>query len=132
MKKENSTHSLNGKVINDSCTTAVALSLISGRWKLNILWELVEGDARFSDIRGKIPNISERMLALQLKALEKDGLVFRSVFAEVPPRVEYGLTPLGRTMEPMLRSISDWGEEYAKKLGGVIADSPNLSIFEKP
>ena len=112
MKKENSTNAINQKVINATCGTAVTLALISGRWKLNILWQLLDGKLRYKEIRHKIPNISERMLAMQLRELENDGLVSRHVYPEVPPRVEYELTPLGRTMEPMLRSIDEWGDAY--------------------
>ena len=112
MKKENSTHSLNEKVINASCGTAVTLALISGRWKPTILWQLLEGRLRYGDIKKRIPGISERMLAMQLKSLEADGLVIRTVYPEVPPRVEYELSPLGLTMEPMLRSIDEWGDAY--------------------
>lgn len=118
MKKENSTNSLNQRIINATCGTAVTLALISGRWKLNILWQLLEGRQRYGDIRKKIPNISERMLAMQLKGLETDGLIIRTVYPEVPPRVEYELSPLGRTMEPMLRSIDEWGNTYKAALQG--------------
>ena len=112
MKKENSTNAINQKIINATCGTAVTLALISGRWKLNILWQLLDGRLRYKEIRFRIPSISERMLAMQLRDLESDGLVNRHVFPEVPPRVEYELTPLGRTMEPMLRSIDEWGDTY--------------------
>lgn len=116
MKKENSTNSINQKIINASCGTAVTLALISGRWKLNILWQLLEGKLRYGDIKKRIPNISERMLALQLKEMEIDRLVTRTVYPQVPPRVEYELTSLGQSMEPMLRSIDEWGDEYKKTM----------------
>lgn len=116
MKKENSTNSINQKIINASCGTAVTLALISGRWKLNILWQLLEGKLRYGDIKKRIPNISERMLALQLKEMETDGLVTRTVYPQVPPRVDYELTNLGQSMEPMLRSIDEWGDEYKKTM----------------
>lgn len=116
MKKENSTNSINQKVINATCGTAVTLALISGRWKLNILWQLLDGRIRYGDIKKRIPNISERMLALQLKDLENDGLIIRTVYAEVPPRVEYELSKLGYTMEPMLKSIDQWGEKYKETI----------------
>jgi DNA-binding HxlR family transcriptional regulator len=116
MKKENSTNSLNQKVIEATCGTAVTLALISGRWKMNILWQLLEGKMRYSDLRNSIPNISERMLVMQLKEMEKDNLISRTVYPEVPPRVVYELTELGLSLEPMLKSIDDWGNEYRKKI----------------
>lgn len=99
-----------------TCGTAVTLALISGRWKMNILWQLLEGKMRYSDLRNSISNISERMLVMQLREMEKDNLVVRTVYPEVPPRVEYELTELGLSMEPMLKSIEDWGNEYRKKI----------------
>lgn len=116
MKKENSTNSINQKIINATCGTAVTLALISGRWKPNILWQLLEGKLRYGDIKKRIPNISERMLAMQLKEMEADGLVTRTVHAEVPPRVDYELTGLGLSMEPMLRSIDEWGDNYRETI----------------
>lgn len=116
MKKENSTNSINQKIINATCGTAVTLALISGRWKLNILWQLLEGKLRYGDIKKRIPNISERMLAMQLKEMEADGLVTRTVYPEVPPRVDYELTDLGLSMEPMLRSIDEWGDNYREAI----------------
>jgi DNA-binding HxlR family transcriptional regulator len=112
MKKENSTNAINQKEIIATCGTAVTLALISGRWKPTILWQLLEGKLRYTEIKKRIPNISERMLAMQLKDLESDGLVARTVYPEVPPRVEYELTSLGLTMESMLRSIDEWGDKY--------------------
>jgi DNA-binding HxlR family transcriptional regulator len=116
MKKENSTNSINQKIINATCGTTVTLALISGRWKPNILWQLLEGKLRYGDIKKKIPNISERMLAMQLKEMEADGLVTRTVHAEVPPRVDYELTGLGQSMKPMLRSIDEWGDNYREAI----------------
>jgi len=113
MRKNNSTNSLNEKKINATCRMGYALSLIGGRWKTNILWRLLAVDRlRYSALRRMIPDISERMLVNQLRELEADQLVNRIVYPEVPPRVEYELTSLGRSMKPMLKSISDWGEMH--------------------
>ena len=115
MRKSTSTNSLNEKKINATCGMGYALSLIGGRWKTNILWRLLGTDRlRYSALRKMIPDISERMLVNQLRELEADQLVNRIVYPEVPPRVEYELTPLGRSMKPMLKSISDWGEMHRK------------------
>lgn len=110
MRKETSTNYFNEKKINASCGMAYTLSLIGGRWKPNILWQLlIHGRMRYSELRKMIPKVSERMLVAQLRELEKDQLIDRIVHPEVPPRVEYELTELGYSMKPMLESISDWG-----------------------
>ena len=115
MRKINSSNALNEKKILATCGMGYALSLIGGRWKSNILWRLLSnGKLRYSELRKLIPDISERMLVAQLRELEGDQLVVRIVHAEVPPRVEYELTALGRSMKPMLQSISDWGEMHRK------------------
>ncbi|GAB2796412.1 hypothetical protein GCM10027275_47170 [Rhabdobacter roseus] len=138
MKKMNSTNQHNLETIRAICGTAHALSVIGGRWKPTILHLLLHGKMRYGRLRRVIPGISERMLVLQLRELEKDGLVRRIVYAEVPPRVEYELTEEGLSMKPMLESISAWGryhhaknqteqeeneeEELAKKLEQVLGD----------
>jgi DNA-binding HxlR family transcriptional regulator len=117
MRKTNSSNSLNEKLIKSTCGMGYALSLIGGRWKSNILWRLVRGGRlRYSELRKLIPDISERMLVAQLRELEADQLITRIVYPEVPPRVEYELTSLGQSMQPMLQSISDWGEMHRKEV----------------
>ncbi|RAJ05543.1 HxlR family transcriptional regulator [Chitinophaga skermanii] len=116
MRKSNSTYTLNETIINATCGTAVTLALIGGRWKLNILWILLEGKSRFSEIKKKMPLVSERMLALQLKELEKAKIIERTVYPEVPPRVEYELTEIGQSMIPMLRVINAWGAQYQQQV----------------
>ncbi|MBW8686953.1 winged helix-turn-helix transcriptional regulator [Chitinophaga sp. B61] len=91
---------------------AYTLDLIGGRWKPSILWALLDGKLRYSELKKNIPEVSERILVLQLRELEKDGLIKRKVYAEVPPRVEYELTNDGQSMKPMLQCISDWGEQH--------------------
>lgn len=110
-KKENSTNSINGEELLRSCGIAYTLSLIGGRWKPTILWELVAGARRYSELKKGIPDVSERVLVLQLRELEQAGLVTRSVYAEVPPRVEYALTDRGWSMKDLLHQLSDWGEK---------------------
>lgn len=89
---------------------AFTLSLIGGRWKPAILWALLRGRMRYNELKKTIQQISERMLSAQLRELEEHGLIERFVFPEVPPRVEYELTPLGRSMEDLLQQLSDWGD----------------------
>jgi DNA-binding HxlR family transcriptional regulator len=82
-----------------------------------VLFRLLSGTHRFGELRRRLPNCSERMLTLQLRELEEDGLVKRTVYAEVPPRVEYELTTFGRSLEPVLVGMRDWGERYKRRLG---------------
>lgn len=112
MRKETSTNSINEALINEVCGTAHALSIIGGRWKPTILHILLHGKFRYSKLRAVIPGISERMLVLQLRELEAHGIVLRTVHPEVPPRVEYELTPHGLSMREMLQSISAWGQMH--------------------
>jgi DNA-binding HxlR family transcriptional regulator len=98
------------------CSVATTLEMVGGRWKAPILFYLLGGTRRFGEIRRCLPGITQRMLTLQLRELEKDGVVTRRVYAEVPPRVEYSLTDLGRTLKPVLTSMSQWGQVYETRL----------------
>ena len=112
MKKENSSNAINGRQLRGDCGTAYTLSLIGGRWKPSILWRLLDGPTRYNELKKGISGVSERVLVLQLRELERDGLISRIVYPEVPTRVEYELTALGYSMENMLQSISDWGVKH--------------------
>ena len=113
MRKTTSTNYINEEKINASCGMAYTLSLIGGRWKPAILWQLLlNGRMRYSQLRKSLPDISERILVAHLRELEEDLVVSRIVHPEVPPRVEYELTELGYTMKPMLKMISSWGEKH--------------------
>jgi DNA-binding HxlR family transcriptional regulator len=109
MRKENSTNTLNKQQIDKDCGMSYTLTAIGGRWKPAIMFRLTRGKMRYSELRDSIPNVTERMLVLQLRELEKDGLVKRIVYAEVPPRVEYQLTDKGNSLRPILKSLSEWG-----------------------
>src|SRR5690606_39100972 len=103
MKKENSTNSINEKYLNETCGISYTLSLIGGRWKINIISYLLSGKRlRYSELKERLSGISERMLIKQLKELENDKLIRRLVYPQVPPKVEYELTDLGRTLEGIL------------------------------
>lgn len=95
------------------CSVEATLALIDGKWKGVILHHLMEETMRFSTFRRRMPNVTQRMLTNQLRELEADGLVSRTVYAEVPPRVEYRLTDLGRTLEPVINALRHWGEVHA-------------------
>ncbi len=118
MRKQESTNALNESVILRNCGMAYTLSVISGRWKPAILFNLMDGKMRYNELRRAIDGVSERMLVAQLRELEEAGLVKRIVYPEVPPRVEYELTALGRSTEDMLNSMSDWGNMHREKKRG--------------
>ena len=97
------------------CDVEATLSVIGGRWKPVLVCHLLEGRKRFGALRRLTPNATERMITLQLRELEADGVLSRHVFAEVPPRVEYELTEFGRSLEPILTVMRDWGAEFKAK-----------------
>lgn len=97
------------------CPVATTVQLIGNKWKLLILRNLIYNDSqRFTDFIKSIPAISKKVLTDNLRALEEDGLVSREVFAEIPPRVEYSLTALGKTLKPILDAMMNWGTDYKK------------------
>ncbi|MEO1146927.1 MAG: helix-turn-helix domain-containing protein, partial [Cyanobacteria bacterium J06638_22] len=89
------------------------LDLIGGKWKSVILFRLMEGTKRFNELHRLIPRVTQRILTLQLRELEEDGLISRKVYQEIPPRVEYSLTEFGLTLKPLLVELKVWGEAYA-------------------
>ncbi len=98
-----------------NCTFELTLELIGGKWKPLIVWHLGQyGTMRFSELKKTIPSVTQKMLTQQLRELEEDNLVHREVYAQVPPKVEYSLTELGQSLMPMLKTMNDWGGEYAK------------------
>lgn len=99
------------------CPVATTVQLIGNKWKLLILRNLIyNGTQRFGDFIKSIPGISKKVLTDDLRALENDGIIEREVFAEVPPRVEYSLSPLGKSLKPVLDAMFDWGTDYKKNL----------------
>ncbi|MBB4228192.1 winged helix-turn-helix transcriptional regulator [Rhizobium mongolense] len=94
------------------CPVEATLGHLDGKWKGVILFHLMDGTLRFNELRRKLPAVTQRMLTKQLRELEESGLVSRTVYPVVPPRVEYALTPLGETLKPVIRALAAWGEEY--------------------
>lgn len=94
------------------CPVRAALDLIGGKWKGLVLFHLLEGPLRFNEVQRRLRGVTQRMLTLQLRELEADGLIHREVYPVVPPKVEYSLTPRGRTLEPILRALRTWGVEH--------------------
>lgn len=110
--------SLNGKDYH--CSLDITMSYIGGKWKTVVLWYLKNGKKRFTELKRYIPDITDKMLSIQLKSLEKDGIVARRIYAEVPPRVEYELTEEGKSLIPVLEAIAKWGRDKGEKYGKLV------------
>ena len=98
-----------------ACPVEVTLMLISDRWKVLILRDLLSGTKRFGELKKSIGSISQKVLTSNLRSMEEDGLLTRKVYAEVPPRVEYTLTEMGESLRPVIAAMFDWGLEYKKR-----------------
>ena len=99
-----------------ACPVATTVQLIGSKWKLLILRNLLQRPWRFNELRRDLEGISQKVLTDSLRAMEEDGIITRTVYPEVPPRVEYALSPLGESMRPILDAMAQWGTEYNKKL----------------
>lgn len=98
------------------CCASLTMGIIGGKWKTVILYHLMEGKLRYSELRKCMPTVTERTLSLQLQALEEDGLVLRKVYHKKPPlKVEYSLTEFGKSVVPLIQSIADWGDFVVEK-----------------
>ena len=98
------------------CTAVTTtLAIIGGKWKILILYHLCAGTQRFNELRRLLPDITQRMLTLQLRELEDDGIVHREVYPQVPPKVGYSLTAFGATLIPVIEVMDAWGKQYASE-----------------
>src|SRR5271156_2523400 len=111
-----------------TCGVQTTLSVIEGHWKLPILFRLLDGKQRFGALRRYLPVATQRMLTLHLRELERDGLIHREVYREVPPKVEYSLTEMGRSLEPLLRFMSEWGHTNRGSLVAAIESLAHASM----
>ena len=98
-----------------ACPVETTLMLIGDKWKVLILRDLMSGTKRFGELKKSIGHVTQKVLTAQLRDMEAKGLLTRKVYAEVPPRVEYSLTELGRSLKPILDSMWVWGEDYKRK-----------------
>jgi len=114
------------------CGVQTTLSVIEGHWKLPILFRLLGGTRRFGELRKHLPAATQRMLTLHLRELERDGLIHREVYREVPPKVEYSLTDMGRSLEPLLRFMSDWGHANRALMVAAIENFAATTVDEAP
>jgi len=103
------------------CSVDVTLDIFNDRWKMKIIWFLLEGDKRFKDLHSDIPDISQKTLTVKLKELEKKNIIFREVFPEVPPKVVYSLSPIGKKLEPVVKEMYEWGLAYVQEHGELTA-----------
>ena len=94
------------------CPLEATLDVIGGRWKGLILYHLLRGDRRYGEMQRLLPAVSQRMLTLQLRELEENGIIHREIFRQIPPKVEYSLTEFGRSLEPVLLAMCEWGKQY--------------------
>lgn len=98
------------------CPVATTVQLIGSKWKLLILRNLLQRPWRFNEIKKSLPGISQKVLTDSLRSMEKDNIITRTVYPEVPPRVEYSLSDVGKTMRPIINAMANWGEDYKKNL----------------
>lgn len=117
------------------CAVEATLAVVGGRWKPVLLFHLLDGPKRFGELRRLTPNATERMITLQLRELEADGVVAREVFPVVPPHVEYRLTPFGRSLKSLLIQMRDWGEAFKRErqagAGDDQAGAPTRELAER-
>ena len=100
------------KKLKTKCPAEVTVNIIGGRWKLLILYHLFQGVKRFSELQRSVSGITQKMLTQQLREMEKDGLVHREIYPQVPPKVEYSLTPLGESLRSVVDTMSRWGKMF--------------------
>ena len=113
-------YKLHDKVYN--CAMDITMDYIGGKWKSVVLWYLMKKRLRFGDLKKAMPDITEKMLSIQLRKLEKDGLIKRHIFAEVPPRVEYTLTEAGESLTTILNELAKWGRDKGYNEGKVVKE----------
>ena len=101
---------------NVSCLVETTLAVIGGRWKVLILQQLFDGVRRFNELHRALAGVTHKTLTQQLRELEADGVIARKVFVQIPPKVEYSLTPLGKTLEPVLTAMHKWAERHGDEL----------------
>ena len=119
------------------CPFKTAQTLIAGKYKSEILLMLIHGTLRYSNLARRMPGVAPKVLTQQLREMEADGLIIRTIFPEVPPRVEYSLTQLGKSAQPVLEAMRNWGEEYLRACGkepdcDTCAEAPWQAAHEWP
>jgi DNA-binding HxlR family transcriptional regulator len=113
-------HAKDGRTYH--CPVEAALDVIGGKWKPLILWHLGDNVLRFGELQRSLPGVNAKMLTKQLRELEKDGVIRRTLYPEVPPRVEYTITDFGRTLIPILQALCTWGATYLENGNGPVPE----------
>jgi DNA-binding HxlR family transcriptional regulator len=106
------------------CPVEACLEVIGGKWKGLIVFYLLGGTKRFNELRRLLPGVTQRMLTRQLRELEADRIIQRTIYDEVPPRVEYSLTEFGKTLETIIRMLQRWGTEYLDEINAIRQEDP--------
>jgi len=112
--------------INDKefkCSVGVTLDIFNDKWKLGIIWHLLDSDKRFKELHEEISEITQKTLTVKLRELESKNIIHREVFPEVPPKVVYSLTPIGKQLRPVLQSMFNWGIDYVQEFGTITAQN---------
>lgn len=112
----------------DTCPVTKAVDVMGGKWKPLIIHSLLSGTRRFGELRRLIPNATQQMMTMQLRELERDGIIHREVYREVPPKVEYSLTPLGQSLSTVFVPMMAWGEQYLRERPPSAQKSPTHPI----
>ncbi|URZ04446.1 winged helix-turn-helix transcriptional regulator [Clostridium felsineum] len=102
--------------LDNNCPMDLTINILSGKWKLSILWILSKKITRFNELQRSLPNITQKTLTMQLRELEVAKIIYRKVYAEVPPKVEYGLTSIGENLKPVLNEMCNFGKYYSENL----------------
>ena len=106
------------KARETNCPAEFTLAMIGGRWKIPLIFHLLSGAKRFSELARMLPGVTQKMLTQQLREMERNGLVERKVYAQVPPKVEYSLTAMGRSLKPVVDVMCRWGESHGARTAG--------------
>ena len=102
--------------VPEHCPMDVGLNILSGKWTLRILWHLSKGPVRFNELQRSLGTITTKTLSQQLQQLEEKQIILRTVYPETPPKVEYSLTEVGKTIQPILKELCEWGTNYQKAI----------------
>lgn len=113
---------------NEKCPVETAVEVLSGKWKILILWYLRKEKKRFNELQKMLPNTTQKMLIQKLRELEHNNIIKRTVYPVVPPKVEYSLTPYGETLLPILKSLYGWGVKHKEKSMGVLINDENKNF----
>lgn len=119
-------YKINNKEYN--CSVAVTVDIFNDKWKLSIIWNLLSEEKRFKDLNKSIPEITQKTLTVKLKELEEKNIINREVFAQVPPKVVYSLTPAGERLRPVFKDMYKWGISYVEEHGEITDNNLNCEV----